>query len=133
MALKATLKETTFGVGDSVRVHQLIREGDKTRVQIFEGMVIGIGGRGSGKSFTVRRIGSQKIGIEKIFPLAAPVLEKVEVVRKGTAGVHQAKLYYTRRKSKRQIERIYSRVSGKDRPQVKPRIKVKSKVKKTSK
>lgn len=111
MAIKITHKEQEFGVGDSVRVWQKIKEGDKIRLQAFEGMVLGIKGRGTGKSFTVRRIGAAQVGIEKIFPLESPVIDKVEVVRKGTAGVTRSKLYYTRNKAKRDIEEIYSRTA----------------------
>ncbi len=113
MALIAIHNETQFGVGDVIRVHQRIMEGDKNegkgRVQIFEGMVIKIKGRDTSRSFTVRKIGAQKIGVEQIYPLVSPLVEKIEVVRKGTAGVRRAKLYYTRDKSKRDIETIYSR------------------------
>lgn len=109
MAIKITHKEQEFGVGDTVRVWQKIKEGEKTRLQAFEGMVIGIKGRGAGKSFTVRRIGAAQVGIEKIFPIESPVIDKVEVVRKGTPGVSRAKLYYVRKKAKKEIEEIYSR------------------------
>ncbi len=110
MAITLTHKETNFGVGDVVRVHQQIMEdGKKARTQVFEGMVIGIKGEGQGKSFTVRRIGTQKIGIEQIYPINSPVIEQVQVVREGRRGVRRAKLYYTRDKSTRQIETIYSR------------------------
>ncbi len=109
MAIKATHKEQTFGVGDAVRVWQKVKEGDKFRLQAFEGMVIGIKGRGTGKSFTVRRVGAAQVGIEKIFPIESPVIDKIEVVRKGTAGVTRSKLYYTRHKAKKEIEEIYSR------------------------
>ena len=115
MALKIKHKEIEFGVGDQIKVWQKIKEGDKFRLQAFEGMVIGIKGRGAGKSFTVRRIGEAGIGIEKIFPLEATVIEKIDVVRKGTAGVSRAKLYYTRRKAKKEIEEIYSRASRRTR------------------
>src|SRR3990172_4349166 len=111
MSLTATHKEVTFGVGDKVKVTQKIKEGEKVRSQIFEGLVLGIKGREENKSFTVRRIGAQQVGIERIFPLAASTLEKVEVARKGTGGVRRAKLYYTRTKPKREIERIYTRTS----------------------
>jgi large subunit ribosomal protein L19 len=100
-------KETEFGIGDIVAVHQKLAD----RIQIFEGQVIAIKGRDSGRSFTVRRIGSQKVGIERIFPLASDVVEKVEVKRKGTAGVAHAKLYYTRTKPKKEIEKIFSRTA----------------------
>jgi large subunit ribosomal protein L19 len=114
MALKSIHNQTSFGVGDVVRVHQRITEsGKKTRVQIFEGTVIKIKGRDMGKSFTVRRIGSQKVGIEQIFPLHSPNIEKIEVVRVGMPGVKQAKLYYIRKKSKREIDTIYSRAAKK--------------------
>jgi len=110
MAITANHKETKFGVGDMIRVHQQItEEGKKTRTQVFEGMVIGIKGKGNGKTFTVRKIGSQKIGIEQIYPINSPVIEQIQVVREGKRGVRRAKLYYTRDKSTRQIENIYSR------------------------
>lgn len=134
MALIASFKETSFGVGDSVRVHLKTRDGEKTRNQIFEGMVIGIKGRDEGRTFTVRKIGAQKVGIEMIFPLNAPTLEKIEVLRKGVEGVKHAKLYYTREKSSREIEKIYSRAAGKNQPEVKKkRIKKVTKKSKTAK
>ena len=105
--LKIKHKDVEFGVGDIVAVHQKLAD----RIQIFEGQVIAIKGKGSGKSFTVRRIGSQKVGIERIFPLAADVVVKVEVKRKGGAGVAHAKLYYTRTKPKKEIEKIFSRAT----------------------
>ena len=109
MALSSTHNDIAFGVGDTVRVHQLIQEGEKSRLQVFEGMVIRIKGREVGKTFTVRRIGVNQIGIEKIFPVAAPIISKIEVVKKGMRGVKRAKLYYTREKSNREISKIYSR------------------------
>ncbi|OGM21518.1 50S ribosomal protein L19 [Candidatus Woesebacteria bacterium RIFCSPHIGHO2_01_FULL_38_9] len=111
MSLTATHKEVTFGVGDKVKVTQKIKEGEKVRSQIFEGLVLGIKGREENKSFTVRRIGAQQIGIERIFPLFSPTVEKIEVTRNGTAGVSRAKLYYTREKAKREIDIIYSRAN----------------------
>lgn len=109
MAIKTTHKDEKFGVGDTVKVFQKIKEGEKTRLQVFEGMVIGIKGRGTGKSFTVRRIGEAKVGIEKIFPIESPVVDHVEVIRTGMKGARHAKLYFTRSKAKRDIEEIYSR------------------------
>lgn len=109
MALTAKHKDTEFGVGDQVRVVQIIKEGDKTRKHAFEGMVIKIKGREENKSFTVRRIGVAQIGIEKIYPLESPTIEEIEVVRQGTRGVKRAKLYYIRDKPRREIEKIYSR------------------------
>ncbi len=137
MALIFLHKGTEFGVGDKIKVSQKIKEGDKHRIQSFEGIVIGLKGREENKSFTVRRIGAQQVGIERIFPLNSPTLEKVEVMRKGVKGVKRAKLYYIREKSKREIEQIYFRASRKD-PNVKPvkrtgERKKKSSSKKTSK
>lgn len=109
MALSIKHKETQFGVGDVVRISQRIKEGEKQRIQITEGTVISIKGRNENKTFTVRRIGAQQIGIERIIPLFSPTVEKIEIVRKGMQGVRHAKLFYIRKKSKRQIERIYSR------------------------
>lgn len=110
MAIKILHNDTEFGVGDVVRVHQkIIEEGKKDRTQVFEGTVIGIKNRGAGKSFTVRRIGAQKIGVEMIFPIKSPLLERMEVKRKGMRGSRRAKLYYIRKKSKREIEKIYAR------------------------
>lgn len=113
MALKALHKEVKFGVGDTVRVYQSIAEGDKKRLQAFEGMVIAIRGEGENKSFTVRRIGPAQVGIEKIFPLLAPVVDKIEVVRVGGSGVRRAKLYFTRTMPKKEVERIYQRTTWK--------------------
>ncbi len=133
MALITKHKEVDFGVGDAIKVYLKVKEGEKTRSQVFEGIVIGIKGRDSGKSFTVRKIGAAKVGIEMIFPLNTPSIEKIEVVRKGTEGVTHAKLYYIRGKSTRDIERIYSRASYKNQPEKPKKKKViaKKAVKKT--
>jgi large subunit ribosomal protein L19 len=111
MALTIKYKESDFGVGDTVSVAQKVKEGEKERLQIFEGMVIAIKNRGENIMFTVRKIGVQGVGIERIFPLASPLLEKVTVIKKGTPGVRRSKLYYIRSKSPREIEQIYSRAA----------------------
>ncbi len=80
-------------VGDTVRVHVKVKEGSRERIQIFEGTVIAKKHGGIEETFTVRRI-SYGIGVEKVFPLHAPSIEKVEVVRHGK--VRRAKLYYLR-------------------------------------
>jgi large subunit ribosomal protein L19 len=82
-----------FGVGDTVKVHVIIREGDKERIQIFQGDVIAMRGTGMSKTFTVRKI-SFGIGVEKIFPLHSKSIKKVETVRH--TKVRRAKLYYLR-------------------------------------
>jgi large subunit ribosomal protein L19 len=109
MALNAIHKENSFGVGDRVRVVQRIEEDEKKRLQTFEGIVIGIKGKGEVKTFTMRRIGAGQVGIEKIFPLNLPSIERIEVVRQGQKGTRKAKLYYIRGKANREIEKIYSR------------------------
>lgn len=109
MALRIKHNEVEFGVGDRIKVFQRIKEGEKTRVAFFEGMVLGIKGELDRKTFTVRRVGEAGIGIERIFPISLPTIEKIEVIKKGTRGVKQAKLYYTREKSTKEIDKIYSR------------------------
>jgi len=82
-----------FNVGDSVRVHTKVVEGEKERIQIFAGVVIGRRGHGLGESFTVRRI-SYGEGVERVFPIHSPRVDKIEVERKG--DVRRAKLTYLR-------------------------------------
>src|SRR3954470_6988369 len=84
-----------FSVGDSVRVHTKVVEGDKERIQIFAGVVIGRRGRGLNEMFTVRRI-SYGEGVERIFPVNSPRVEKIEVERAGS--VRRAKLTYLRKR-----------------------------------
>ena len=82
-----------FSVGDTVKVHVKIKEGDKSRIQIFEGTVIAKKHGGISETFTVRRV-AHGCGIERVFPLHSPVVDKVEIVRYGK--VRRAKLYYLR-------------------------------------
>ena len=89
--LKADIAE--FGIGDTVKVHNRIKEGSRERIQIFEGTVIAKKHGGIQETFTVRRV-SYGVGVEKTFPIHSPNVEKVEVVRKGK--VRRAKLYYLR-------------------------------------
>ncbi|MDR2904782.1 MAG: 50S ribosomal protein L19 [Helicobacteraceae bacterium] len=90
----ADRKRPDFGAGDTIRLGIRIKEGEKTRVQIFEGVCIAKRGAGASKTITVRKIGANSIGVERIFPLYAEALESIEVVRKGK--VRRAKLYYMR-------------------------------------
>jgi len=87
--------KTDFAVGDSVRVHTKVVEGDKERIQIFAGVVIGKRGHGLNETFTVRRI-SYGEGVERVFPLHSPRVDKIEVERKGE--VRRAKLTYLRKR-----------------------------------
>jgi len=84
----------SFKVGNTVKVHVIIREGDKERIQVFRGDVIAKRGSGMNATFTVRKI-SFGIGVERIFPLHSKMIKKIEVVRKGK--VRRAKLYYLRK------------------------------------
>lgn len=87
--------DAKFNVGDSVRVHTKVVEGDKERIQIFSGVVIGRRGRGLNSTFTVRRI-SYGEGVERIFPVHSPRVDKIEVERQG--AVRRAKLTYLRKR-----------------------------------
>ncbi|QGG48136.1 50S ribosomal protein L19 [Heliorestis convoluta] len=82
-----------FGPGDTVRVHVKVVEGNRERIQIFEGVVIKIKGGGLRETFTVRRV-SYGVAVERIFPIHSPRLDKIEVIRRGR--VRRAKLYYLR-------------------------------------
>ena len=82
-----------ISVGDTVKVHVRIKEGDKSRIQLFEGTVIAKKHGGISETFTVRRL-SHGCGVERVFPLHSPVVEKVDVIRRGK--VRRAKLYYLR-------------------------------------
>src|SRR3954464_15718003 len=87
--------DAKFNVGDSVRVHTKVVEGDKERIQIFAGVVIGRRGRGLNRTFTVRRI-SYGEGVERVFPVHSPRVDKIEVERQGQ--VRRAKLTYLRKR-----------------------------------
>jgi large subunit ribosomal protein L19 len=85
-----------FEVGDTVKVHYKIVEGNRERVQVFEGIVIAINNKGVGKSFTVRRI-SYDVGVERVFPLYSARIAKIESIRKGKT--RRAKLYFLRERT----------------------------------
>ena len=92
--LKAEVPE--FNVGDTIKVHNKIKEGNKERIQIFEGTVIKRQGGSNRETFTVRKI-SNGVGVEKTWPLHSPNVEKIEVVRRGK--IRRAKLFYLRERS----------------------------------
>ncbi len=83
-----------FSPGDTVRVHVKIREGDKERIQVFQGVVISKRKGGMNATFTVRKV-SYGVGVERIFPMHSPIIDKVEIVTRGR--VRRAKIYYLRK------------------------------------
>ena len=96
-----------FDIGDTVDVHFSITEGDKTRIQVFSGIVIGRKGAGMGKTFTVRRI-SYGEGVERVFPLSSPLIEKIKVKKKGK--VRRAKLYYLRGQKGKKASKVKEKI-----------------------
>jgi len=91
--IKPVERVIDFEIGDTVRVHYRIVEGNRERIQVYEGIVIAIDNKGISKTFTVRKI-SFDVGVERVFPVFSPKIAKIEVVRKGK--VRRAKLYYLR-------------------------------------
>ena len=102
-----------FNVGDSVRVHTRVVEGDKERIQVFAGIVIGRRGRGLNSTFTVRRI-SYGEGVERVFPVHSPRVEKVEVERPGK--VRRAKLTYLRKRIGKSATAVKERERTPEKP-----------------
>ena len=92
--LKTDLPELRPGA--TVKVDVKIKEGDKTRIQVFEGVIIRVQGSGSGRTFTVRKM-SSGVGVERTFPVHSPLIDKITVVRQGK--VRRARLYYLRNRS----------------------------------
>lgn len=111
--IKPVERKIDFEIGDTVRVHYKIIEGNKERIQVYEGVVIAIDNKGLSKTFTVRKI-SFEVGVERIFPLYSTRIAKIETIRKGK--VRRAKLYFLRErtgKSAKLRERIF-KTSKKD-------------------
>ena len=95
---KASLRDDipAFRAGDNVKVHVKVIEGNRSRIQVFQGYVIGRQGHGVGETFRVRKV-SFGVGVERVFPVNSPFVEKVEVVRRGK--VRRAKLFYLRQRT----------------------------------
>ncbi len=103
--ISADIKDVAVHVGDTVRVHTQVIEGTRTRIQIFEGIVISMRGRSVNKTFTVRRISPGGLGVERTWPMEARNIVKVEVKKSGK-NVRRAKLYYLRDRIGRQAVRV---------------------------
>lgn len=97
--------ESTLHIGDTLKVHSKVVEGSKTRVQIFEGILIRLQGRGVNRTFTVRRIGAGGVGVERSWPLDARSLVKIDV-KKRALKVRRSKLYYLRDLTGREAVRV---------------------------
>ena len=113
---KAQLKEAipNFRVGDTIRVHAKVVEGDKERIQVYEGVVIGRQGAGARELIRVRKL-SYGVGVERLFPTHSPMIDKIEIAKQGK--VRRAKLYFLRElrgKAARikEKERVYASVAG---------------------
>ena len=89
----SSAKTVDFEIGDTVKVHYKIVEGNRERIQIYEGTVLAINNKGVAKTFTVRRV-SYDVGVERVFPIASPRIAKIEVIRKSK--VRRSKLYFLR-------------------------------------
>jgi large subunit ribosomal protein L19 len=94
MANNFTYKDQLIAVGDRIVVKLIVKEDDKSRVQLFDGLLIAVKGRDINKSIIVRKIGANSVGVERILPLASPSIQDIEVKSKG--NVRRAKLYYLR-------------------------------------
>ena len=114
----------SFEIGDTVRVHAKVVEGEKERIQIFEGVVIARKGGRNSETFTVRKV-SFGVGVERIFPVHSPIVSRIEVVRQGK--VRRAKLYYLREKKgktgkvgEREFAQEFKAPAGAPRPAAEP-------------
>lgn len=108
MARSITLHDTVMNVGDTVKIHYAIKDKDKKKNQIFEGILLSVRGRGNNKMFTVRKVTRSNIGVERIFPAISPFIEKIEIATKTTNT--RANIEYIRERSRREIkEKLYSK------------------------
>ena len=94
MANSIIVKEQNIKVGDTVKISYKFKEGEKEKSQLFQGMVISARGKDVNKSFTVRKVTKDKIGVERIFPVISPFIEKIEVVKTGK--IRRGKIYFVR-------------------------------------
>lgn len=104
MANQLTYKDKTFSIGDMLNVSLKVKEGEKTRLQVFTGLLIAIKGRSENKSFIVRKIGAHGIGVERILPLMSPDIDAITLKQPGTAK--RSKLFYLRERTGREALRV---------------------------
>lgn len=110
LGLNKTRKFPNFGIGDTITVSIFIKEGEKQRIQDFQGDIIAIHNNGASSTFTIRKIAANSVAVERIFPYHSPIISEIKVVKKG--DVRRAKLYYVRDrvgKSARIKERILTK------------------------
>ena len=112
MAKYLEYKGKQFSVGDTVKVHFNVKDGEKNRIQIFEGILIAIANRLHGKVFTVRKIAAGNIGVEKITPVESPVLADIEMVTQG--DVRRGKLFYLRNRTGKSASKVKKMVLTKE-------------------
>lgn len=120
MALSVKFKDQLVGIGDTIRVTQEFKEEEKKRSQIFEGVVISIKGKESGKSITVRKIATGSIGVERIWPIISPSITKVELVKQGK--VRRSKLYYLRERKGKAALKIKSKAKVSKKKFIKKKV-----------
>ena len=103
--ISAAYGEINLHIGDTIRVHSKVVEGNKSRIQVFEGILIRLQGRDVNKTFTVRKIGAAAIGVERTWPLDSNSIVKIEVKKTGS-GVRRSKLFYLRDLTGKSASRI---------------------------
>lgn len=111
MAKYFEFNNKSFSVGDTLKVHFNVKDGEKTRIQQFEGILIAVANRGPGKVFTVRKIGAGGVGVEKITPIDSPVIADIELVNSG--DVRRSKLYYLRDRVGKSATKVKKKVMEK--------------------
>ncbi len=124
MANHIKYNEKTYSVGDTIQVFQKIKEGKKTRTQMFEGILIGVKGHGMGKSITVRKIASAAVGVERIWPIMSPMIKDIKLKKHGL--VRRAKLYYLRDRKGKLATKIKEKQIAKSTKKSIPKKKVKN-------
>ena len=109
MANTITVKDTVCAVGDTLKIHYSLHDKDKKKNQVFEGILLDIKGRENNKMFTVRKVTKSNIGVERIFPVISPFIEKVEVSKKGSTKL--SNVSYVRTRSRKDIkDKLYKNV-----------------------